>query len=113
MYLPEELQAVLIEGFWRDCQLKFGQAIGTGDPDEFFWAWEEVDEAASQGKEGVVELLVGLSEAVADDDERWHILEPLRSKIFCGFTNRVYRSDRSRCSSNTYVQKGASLRMVR
>ena len=58
----------LVAAYWRHHQLVFSEDLndraGAGD---WFWAWEDVDQAALDASPGIVELLVALANAAPND----------------------------------------------
>jgi hypothetical protein len=62
------VSAEVVAAYWRHHQLIFSEdPIERADADHWFWAWEEVDEAALAASPGIVALLVALAKAAPND----------------------------------------------
>lgn len=63
------VNAEVVAAYWRHRKLTFSEdTTERADADEWFWAWEEVDEAALDAAPGIVELLVALAKAAPNDE---------------------------------------------
>jgi hypothetical protein len=63
------VSAEVVAAYWRHHQLSISEdRTERADADEWFWAWEEVDEAALDASPGIVDFLVALAKAAPNDD---------------------------------------------
>jgi hypothetical protein len=64
----------LVPAYWRHYELfNSDDRAGPLAADGLFWAWEQVDQAAKDGRPGIVNLLVALSKAAPDDAARAYL----------------------------------------
>jgi hypothetical protein len=55
----------IVQAYWEE--YAYRQRGDHAHADECFWAWEWVDDAARVGSDDVIDLLVALADAAADD----------------------------------------------
>jgi hypothetical protein len=56
-------RAALVDAYWKQRELSQGSRAERLEADQYFWAWETVDEAAREGAGDVVDLIDDLLHA--------------------------------------------------